>query len=411
MNLTLTQKWDLLLGTVQEDLQDDWKHIDECISFLYGKSKNDNNSCDEEGQKNQEYQSNDGQKEVQQTSKKQTKKREKFKGASGINKWLGDVRTYFNHELVQVMQQDAIEKFGIEKILLSDPKVIENIEPDINLVSILVKLSKSLSKEKKESARAIVEKIVQELIKRLHQHTENAIRGAINKSIVTLRPRHNEINWHRTIRANLKHYQHEYNTIIPEKRYGFGHKRHGLKHLFLCIDRSGSMSNSVVYSSIFACVMASIPTLKTHLIIFDTEIVDLTDELDDPVELLFGIDVGGGTDINRALAYCEGKIVRPEDTVLVLVSDLYEGGDSKEMLSRCQALVQNNVKLITLLALDDEGAPSYDRYHAEYLQSLGIPCFACTPDLFPDMMAAAITGGTESVHAWAKDNIFQPKEN
>jgi hypothetical protein len=164
-------------------------------------------------------------------------------------------------------------------------------------------------------------------------------------------------------------------------------------------DQSGSMATSVVYSSIFAAVMASIPGLSTKLICFDTSIVDLTDQLADPVEVLFGVQLGGGTDINAALAYCEKQVENPAKTHLVLITDLYEGGNANAMLARAAAIKQCGVNLIVLLSLSDEGHPAYDAKHAEAIASLGCPVFACTPDQFPSMMGAAVTG--KDLQTWA----------
>lgn len=162
------------------------------------------------------------------------------------------------------------------------------------------------------------------------------------------------------------------------------------KDVILCIDQSGSMAASVVYASVFGAVLASMRTLRTRLVVFDTAVVDLTDQLDDPVDVLFGTQLGGGTDINRALAYCQSRITRPAETIVVLISDLYEGGIRNEMLKRVAAMKASGVQFVTLLALSDEGAPAYDREHAAALGALGAPAFACTPDLFPEVMAAAL---------------------
>lgn len=213
------------------------------------------------------------------------------------------------------------------------------------------------------------------------------------------RPRHNEINWHSTILKNLKHYQPKYKTVIPETRIGYGRKRNSLKDVVLCIDQSGSMGTSVVYSGIFGAVMASIPSIKTKMVVFDTAVTDLTEELDDPVELLFGVQLGGGTDINTALTYCQQIITRPLDTVLVLITDLYEGGNAAEMRKRAIELASAGVQLVVLLALNDEGAPSYDHGNAQFLANIGVPVFACTPDKFPDLMAAAIS--KQDIGMWA----------
>jgi Mg-chelatase subunit ChlD len=241
--------------------------------------------------------------------------------------------------------------------------------------------------------------VVRQLESRLASPLRQAITGSLNRAARNRRPRHNEIDWLRTIRANLRHYQPEYRTVIPETRIGFGRKGQSLRDIVLCIDQSGSMAPSVVYASVFAAVLASIRAVTTSVVAFDTAVVDLTPLLADPVEVLFGTQLGGGTDINRALNYCQGLVTRPKDTIFVLISDLYEGGNNDEMLRRAASLVASGVQLIVLLALDDTGAPSYDRNNAAKLAAMGAPCFACTPDLFPELMAAAIKRG--SVDQWA----------
>ena len=223
--------------------------------------------------------------------------------------------------------------------------------------------------------------------------------AACNRATRNRRPRHSEIDWQRTIRANLKHYQPAYRTIIPETRIGYGRKRSALRDIILCVDQSGSMGASVVYSGIFGAVLASLPALRTRMVVFDTEVVDLTEDLHDPVELLFGVQLGGGTDIDRALSYCQSLVRRPQETILVLISDLYEGGNREEMLKRAAALAGSGVQMIVLLALSDNGAPSYDHGVAAALAAMGAPAFACTPDLFPDLMAAAIN--RQDIGQWA----------
>jgi uncharacterized protein with von Willebrand factor type A (vWA) domain len=214
--------------------------------------------------------------------------------------------------------------------------------------------------------------------------------GSLNRSLRNRRPRHSEIDWHRTIRANLKHYQPTHKTIIPQTRIGFGRKQSSLRDIILCVDQSGSMATSVVYASIFSAVLASLAAVTTQLVVFDTAVVDLSALLQDPVDVLFGTQLGGGTDIHRALSYCQGLVLHPQDTILVLISDLYEGGDRSAMLKRTAALVNSGVQFIALLALNDEGTPCYDHDNAKAFAAMGIPTFSCTPDLFPDLMAAAI---------------------
>lgn len=318
--------------------------------------------------------------------------------APNVARWLGDIRTYFPSSVVQVMQQDALERLGLQQMLL-EPELLAAVEPDVHLVSTLISLNRVIRGKTRETARLVVRRVVEELERKLANPLRQAIIGSLHRAVRNRRPRHNEIDWLRTIRANLKHYQPEYRTIVPETRIGFGRKGSSLRDIILCVDQSGSMASSVVYSSVMGAVMASLKAVKTSMVVFDTAVVDLTDELHDPVDLLFGTQLGGGTDINRALAYCQGLVRNPHDTILVLISDLYEGGNRDEMLARAAALVGSGVQMIALLALDDKGAPSSDHYVAAALARLGVPSFACTPDLFPDLMAAAIK--RENITRWA----------
>lgn len=315
-----------------------------------------------------------------------------------IARWLGDIRTYFPSSVVQVMQKDAMVRLNLQQMLL-EPELLEAVEPDVHLVANLLSLSSIMPSKTQETARRVVRQVVEQLQRKLTNPTRQAIIGSLNRAIRNRRPRHNEIDWNRTIRANLKHYQPKYGTIIPETLIGYGRKRSSLHDIILCIDQSGSMATSVVYAGIFGAVLASLRAVQTRIVVFDTSVVDLTDAAQDPVDLLFGTQLGGGTDINRALTYCQGLVRRPQDTILVLISDLYEGGNREEMLKRVAALVGLGVQLITLLALNDEGAPMYDHWIAEKLAGLGIPAMACTPDQFPDLMAAAIQ--RQDITQWA----------
>jgi predicted metal-dependent peptidase len=279
---------------------------------------------------------------------------------------------------------------------------LEAVEADVHLIADLISLNRVMPDKTKETARQVVQKVVDELMEKLTLPMQQAIRGSLNRAMRNNRPRHTEIDWIRTIRANLKHYQPDYQSIIPEQLIGFGRKqKRTLQKIVLCVDQSGSMATSVVYASIFAAVMASIPSVQTKLVVFDTAIVDLTEQLTDPVEVLFGTQLGGGTDINRAVSYCEKQIDQPQQTTFVLITDLYEGGNETDLVKRVANLVHSGVQLITLLALNDEGAPCFDHHLAQTFAGLGIPTFACTPDQFPDLMAAALQ--KRDINQWAAE--------
>lgn len=324
--------------------------------------------------------------------------------APNVARWLGDIRRFFPSSVVRVMQQDALERLNLRQMLL-EPELLGAVEPDVHLVANLLALNSVLPAKTRETARQVVGKVVEEIERKLANPLRQAVMGSLNRAVRNRRPRHNEIDWLRTIRANLKHFQPDYQTIIPESLIGYGRKRSALRDIILCVDQSGSMASSVVYAGIFGAVLASLPAIRTRVVVFDTAVVDLTNELHDPVELLFGTQLGGGTDINRALAYCQDLVQQPHDTILVLISDLYEGGNRAEMLKRAATLVGSGVKLIALLALSDDGAPSYDHNTAATLAGMDVPAFACTPDLFPDLIAAAISH--QDLGQWAASHDIQ----
>lgn len=320
------------------------------------------------------------------------------RSAPKVARWLGEVRELFPTHVVQVVQRDAIERHGLTQLLL-EPELLAEIEPDVSLVADLISLSSAVPEHSKELARQVVQRVVDDLMKRLDAVTRSAVRGAVRRASRTRRPRPQDIDWHRTIRANLRNWLPEQRALVPETLVGHARGQRHIDQVMLVVDQSGSMAPSVIYASVFAAVMASLPAIQTQLVCFDTAVVDLTEQLADPVDVLFGIQLGGGTDIHAALRYAQSRITRPTKTHLVLISDLYEGGDAVGMLATARELVAAGVNVIVLLALSDEGQPFYDPNHAAAFADLGCPVFSCTPDRFPDLMATAL--GRGDIHAWA----------
>lgn len=321
-------------------------------------------------------------------------------GASSpaVARWLGDIRTYFPTPVVQLMQQDALERLDLKRLLL-EPELLATVEPDVHLVATLLSLRSMLPAKTRATARDVVTRVVRALEARLRERTLSAVRGALDRASRTRRPRANQIDWPRTIRANLHTWRPATRAVVPERLVGHGRRQVALRDVILVVDQSGSMAASVVYASIFAAVLASMRAVRTRLVVFDTAVVDLTEALRDPVDVLFATQLGGGTDISRALTYADGLVERPRDTVMVLISDLFEGGDRAQMLRTAHRLVQAGVRLVVLLALTDSGAPASDPQNAAAFAALGVPTFACTPDRFPDLMAAALAG--QDLTAWA----------
>ena len=378
-NETRERRWRLAVGGEDDQLPQGDQRLSAALSALYGDPDED------EGRNSN------------------SKKRRGGLGRSApaVSKWMGDIREFFPSPVVQVVQKDAFERLGLQQMLM-EPEFLQAVEADVNLVADLVSLRNVMPEKTKETAREVIAKVVAELMERLERKTAEALRGAVDKSRRTTRPRFSDIDWPRTIQKNLHTWQPEHQTVIPERLVGFMRKQRrivDLDEVILCVDQSGSMAPSVIYASIFSAVMASLPVVKTKLICFDTAILDLTDQLQDPVDVLFGVQLGGGTDINQAVAYCENKIEAPSKAHLVLITDLYEGGDAKELLARVGRLMGLGVNVIILLALSDQGKPFYDPALSAKMAALGAPVFACTPDQFPDLMAAALR--RDDIRTWA----------
>jgi hypothetical protein len=324
------------------------------------------------------------------------------RSAPAVARWLGDIRRYFPTPVVQVLQRDAIDRLALRQLLL-EPEMLRAVEPDLHLVTLLVELNALLPDATRSTARVVVAGVVEQIRRRLASRTQQAVVGALARSQRGRRPRPADIDWSHTIEANLRHYLPEHRTVVPQRIVGYGRRQHSLaRDVIVAIDQSGSMADSVVYAAVFSAVLASIPALRTSVVAFDTAIADLTPLRHDPVDVLFGVQLGGGTDIAQAVTYCHQLISRPADTVLVLVSDLFEGGNSDLLHERVGELVRAGVTMLVLLALSDEGAPAYDHGEAAAFAALGVPAFACTPDAFPELLAAALEG--RDIGRWANEH-------
>jgi hypothetical protein len=308
----------------------------------------------------------------------------------GVVRWLGDIRRYFPTPVVQILQRDAVERLDLRQLLL-EPELLADLEPDVHLVTLLVELNRHLPEETRATARQVIARVLADLERQLTDRTRQAVRGALARSARTRRPRPGDIDWPMTISANLRHWIPEHRTVVPERLVGHGRRQRSLaRDVVIAVDQSGSMADSVVYASLFGGVLAQLPALRTSFVAFDTSITDLTPFLHDPVEVLFGVQLGGGTDIANALTYCRTLVHRPRESVVFLVSDLFEGGNADLMYRRVGELVADGAHVVVLLALSDEGAPAHDHVHAAALTQLGATVMSTTPAEFPSVLAAAL---------------------
>jgi hypothetical protein len=315
------------------------------------------------------------------------------KSAPNLAKWLTDVRNFFPEDVVSVIQSDAITKKGLKQLLF-EPETLKTVKPDISMVSTLMAINRQIPEKAKDSARELIRAVVDEIMKKMEQDVRRAVTGALNKKSHSPLPSVSGMDWKRTISRNLKHYDIERKRIIPEKFYFFERTRK-MKDwtVILDMDQSGSMAESIIYASVMGAIFAGIPSIDTRVVAFDTEVVDLTEVCrNDPVDVLFGVQLGGGTDINKSVGYCSQFIENPRKTMFILISDLFEGGVEAGLLRKLTEMHEAGVKAIVLLALSDRGVPSYDDVLGRKISAIGIPCFACTPDKLPELVEAALKG-------------------
>ena len=313
--------------------------------------------------------------------------------APRIAKWLGDIRGYFKEEVVAVIQQDAVERKGMKQLLL-EPELLKNIEPNVQLVGTLMSLGGQIPERTKETARMVVRSVVEQIKLRLEQKIRQAVIGAMNRNEHSPIPQASSIDWKWTIGRNLKNYQPSLGTIVPERVYFYSRaQKTNNWTVIVDMDQSGSMADSVVYGAVMGSIFASLPSLNTRVVAFDTEVVDLTETCgDDPVDMLFGVQLGGGTDINKSVNYCQQYISDPARTLFFLITDLFEGGNEAQLVRRLEEMVASGVRVICLLALADSGTPCFDDRLAKKLAALGIPCFGCTPQKLPELLERALRG-------------------
>ena len=320
-----------------------------------------------------------------------------------VSKWLGDVRSLFDKELVSIIQADAMERCGLNQLMF-EPELLEKLEPDLNLASMMLTLKDQIPKRSKEQVRSFIARIVEEINRLLADDIRRAVTAAVDRRRHSPIPSAAALDYKETIRRNLKNYNPDLKKLVPERFYFYDRTSKNISNRYtviLDVDQSGSMGESVIYSSVISCILASLRSLKTHIVAFDTNVVDLTEKCDDPVDLLFGFQLGGGTDIEKSVAYCQQLIDTPKKTLFFLISDLMEGGSRAGLLRRLGEMKDSGVSVICLLAIADGGRPYYDEQIAGRIASMGIPCFACNPQKIPQLLERALKG--QDLNVFQKD--------
>lgn len=331
------------------------------------------------------------------------------KGASSpqISRWLGDVRTLFDKDIVKIIQSDAMERCGLKQLIF-EPELLENIEPDMHMASMILTLKDQIPKQSKENAREFIRKIVEQINALLETDLKRAVTASINRKLHSPIPSVSALDFQTTIRKGIKDYNTKLKKIIPQKYYFFERSATTAANKYtviLDIDQSGSMGESVIYSSIMSCILASMSAIKTKVVAFDTNIVDLSEKCEDPIDLLFGFTLGGGTDIEKSIKYCTKYIENPKKTIFFLISDLEEGGNRAGLLRRLTQMKEDGVIVICLLAISDSGKPYYDANMAQRIANNGIPCFAAAPQMLPRLLEKAMKNEDMSEFATGKFGV------
>ena len=293
--------------------------------------------------------------------------------------WLDEIHRLFPRVTVERLERDAVERYGINEIV-TDPDVLERVEPSTSLLRAVLRTKHLMNPHVLTLARRIVDTVVRDLLRRLQPEVQAAFHGTRSRRPSNFK-QSRDFDFRGTVRANLQHYQPEQRRILIEQPRFHSRIRRNLRQwqLILVVDQSGSMVGSVIHSAVTAACLWSLPGLKTHLIAFDTSVVDLTQDVTDPVELLMKVQLGGGTDIAKAVAYAEGLVDNPRRAIVAVISDFYEGGDPFRLVRSVRSLVNQGTVVLALAALDEEAHPAFDRALAQRLANEGAHVGAMTP--------------------------------
>jgi hypothetical protein len=368
----MTSRWRLILGDFAEDaipLDAAYGEMNDTLEFLYGR----------------EYGSGQG---VRQDDGRRGGKEGSRLTIPG---WIGKVRKLFPRKTVEIMQKEALDKYQLTE-LLTDPEILKTLEPNMDLLKNILTFRHIIPESVKALAYQIVDQAVRDIQKKLETLVRRVFTGKKLPNSTTSFKVHRNFDVRRTIRKNLKNYNESYKTIVPEKLYfNQNIKRYNPWNIIILVDESGSMLNSVIHSAIMASIFAKLPFLEVKLVIFDTSLVDLSEHSVDPVGVLMKVQLGGGTDIHGALEYGKRLISAPQKTIVVLVSDLFDGNDYRLMYASSRDIIETGAKLFVLPALDYEARGDYDKRAAKHLAGLGAKVAALTPEVLAEWISGVVS--------------------
>lgn len=371
-------RWRLILGSFAEDnleIDGEYSEIDKTLNFLYDREYSQDNEYNLNSQNDSNYKKQFG----------------KEKSALTVPKWISKVKKLFPKETVEIMQKHALEKYKLTEIL-TDENILKEIEPNIELLKNILVFKDTMSKNVKKLASDIVKKIVEDIKKKMETEIKKAFYGKKLPNSTSTNKIFKNLDIKKTIRHNLKNYNYKDKKIFVDKLFfNQNIKKYNPWNIIILIDESGSMLDSVIYSSIMASIFANLPYLSVKLIIFDISIVDLSEYIKEPIDILFKVQLGGGTDIPMALEYAKKIITAPDKTIVLLISDLFDSNNYKFMYKSANDIIESGSKLFVLTALDYNSNISYDKEAARYFSKIGARVGALTPDKLSKWISETIS--------------------
>ena len=310
--------------------------------------------------------------------------------AMSVPEWVEGVAELFPRQAKEVLERELVRRRGIAE-LMDSPELLERIEPNVELVKTLLTHRDLLNEKTRALARKIIQQVVEELKRKMKVQVEQSITGAIRRDKHSPRRVFRNLDLRTTLRRNLRHFDRGSGKLLVDQLFFFAAERNKRPwHIIVAVDQSGSMLDSAIFSAVMASIFAELPAVKTSLFLFDTEIADLSDRVGQPVDVLLSIQLGGGTDITKALTYSQQLIREPSRSIVVLITDFYEGRAERDLVQQVRVLADSGVRMIGLGALGYDARPAYNKSTAAKCRKAGMDILVCTPEKLAECMAAII---------------------
>lgn len=309
-----------------------------------------------------------------------------------VPRWVDGVAELFPREAREVLERELVRRRGIQK-LLDSPELLEKVEPNVELVKTILTHKELLNEKTRVLARKVIEKVVEELKQRMKVQVERSITGAIRRDRHSPQRVYRNFDVRTTLRRNLRNYDRESGRLLVDRVFFYAAERRRRPwHVVIAVDQSGSMLDSAIFSAVMASIFYELPAVRTSLFLFDTQVVDLSDQVGQPVDVLMRVQLGGGTDIAAAMRYATQLVREPQRTIVVLITDFYEGGDERDLVRQTEEMAQAGVRMVGLGALGYDARPAYNRTTAKKLRKAGMDVLVCTPEKLADCMAQIMRG-------------------